>query len=156
MVELYWAGPVTDAVGSNESGALGSVTRAAWRTLDGTWLRSENVILRKMIDQVHEWRKKNKEHLRRYNRRRTLKRHFGITVDQYNDMLEAQRGVCAICCGPEKMKRNGKVKNLAVDHDENTGKIRALLCGNCNTAIGSLLHSPELCRAAARYLGEHS
>ncbi len=81
---------------------------------------------------------------------------FGITVEEYDDMLEAQGGVCVICRCPEKHKRNGKVIRLAVDHDEETGAVRALLCSWCNTAIGGLRHDPELCRAAAQYLEEHS
>lgn len=64
-----------------------------------------------------------------------LKRVFNITLDDYNRILNSQKGVCAICGLPESNKR---MKNLAVDHNHNTGKVRGLLCRNCNIAIGAL------------------
>lgn len=86
-----------------------------------------------------------------------LKKAFGITIEQYDVMLLRQKGVCAICSRPETAKhQNGKIKYLSVDHCHTTGKVRALLCGLCNTGIGKLRHSPELLRKAANYVEEHS
>ena len=79
--------------------------------------------------------------------RRYYKREYGITLDQYNEMLEVQGGVCAIC-GNTCQTRS----RLAVDHDHETGKVRGLLCNGCNRGIGLLNDSPELLRAAIGYL----
>lgn len=81
---------------------------------------------------------------------------FGLTPDQYLEMLEAQGGVCAICSRPERVvdPRNGRIKALAVDHNHETGDIRGLLCQNCNKGIGNLGDSVETLLSAAAYLME--
>ncbi len=66
-------------------------------------------------------------------RRRHLGRKYGITHEQYEAMLAAQGGVCA-CCGTSE---SGRDKWL-VDHDHTTGRVRGLLCFNCNIGIGKL------------------
>lgn len=80
-------------------------------------------------------------------RRRELKRKFNLTVEQYEDMLAAQGGVCAICRKPPN-----EGKRLAVDHCHKTNKVRGLLHGNCNRGVGLLGDDPVLLRAAAEYL----
>lgn len=79
-----------------------------------------------------------------------LKRNYGMTVEQYDSMLKAQNGVCAICFGVNK---NGK--RLAVDHDHNTGKVRELLCASCNLVIGHCRESAENLERAISYLRRH-
>lgn len=71
-------------------------------------------------------------------RRRNLWQYYGITLEEYEEMLDRQRGVCAICGQPETSKYKGVVKNLSVDHCHVTGEVRGLLCNNCNRAIGLL------------------
>ena len=83
---------------------------------------------------------------------RDLIKDFGLTLAQYNQMLVAQNGVCAICKKPETAIRDGELLALAVDHNHKTNQIRALLCGNCNKGIGNLQESPELLITAAQYL----
>lgn len=80
-------------------------------------------------------------------RDRTLQKRYGITLDQYNDLLAQQGGVCAIC---KKACKSGRL--LAVDHDHETGERRGLLCMNCNRAIGWLGDDPELIQAALDYV----
>lgn len=63
-----------------------------------------------------------------------LRREYGITLEQYRAMFEAQAGACAICGKPE----NGRV--LAIDHNHETGEVRGLLCGTCNLALGVVEH----------------
>ena len=87
---------------------------------------------------------------------RALRDSFDISVEQFTEMLEKQNGVCAICGSPETHERNGKVKALAVDHNHETGKIRGLLCSDCNTGIGKLKDSPTVLRAAAQYIETYS
>lgn len=72
--------------------------------------------------------------------------------EDYYVLLGRQGGKCAIC---GYSKRSAKDKRLAVDHDHDTGKLRGLLCGKCNTAIGMLNDSLTLLGAAAIYLAKH-
>jgi hypothetical protein len=81
------------------------------------------------------------------DRRSHLKRKYGITLEDYDRMLEAQGGVCAICkeARPEE-------RTLHVDHDHVTGKIRGLLCFRCNNAIGDLRDDVDLIYRMLDYL----
>jgi hypothetical protein len=74
--------------------------------------------------------------------RANLSRNYHITVERYEDLLAAQNGVCAIACCPEKAKSCGKC-------------VRALLCTNCNCALGYAGDSPDLLIAMAAYLVRH-
>ena len=85
-----------------------------------------------------------------------LKRKFGISIDEYEAILKKQNGVCAICRNPEtRPQPSGKPRRLAVDHCHKTGRVRGLLCSNCNTAIGLLNDDPDLITEAAIYLEKH-
>lgn len=90
--------------------------------------------------------------LRRQSMKWRIKSKYGITLDQYDAMHEAQGGLCAICGRAETMVIKGTLCMLAVDHDGATGRVRGLLCVNCNMAIGGLQHDPDLFRAAIAYL----
>ena len=77
-----------------------------------------------------------------------LKRRFGITMDDYQAMLDSQGGQCLICGTTESYLGH----RLAVDHCHTTGKIRGLLCKGCNVGLGNFNDRPELLRNAAAYL----
>lgn len=77
---------------------------------------------------------------------RMLRRRYGITLESYEYLLKQQQGKCAICEDDD----NGRA--LAVDHDHNTGKVRGLLCTNCNNGLGRFKDNPERLRAATLYL----
>jgi hypothetical protein len=79
-----------------------------------------------------------------------------MTLEQYNEMLEKQNGVCAICKKPELSTR-GRAKNqsLAVDHCHDTGKVRELLCMECNQTLGKFNDDPSWFIAASEYLVRH-
>ncbi len=83
------------------------------------------------------------------SRRSHLKRMFNITLEEYNAMLDKQNNVCAICGCEETYYRN---KVLCVDHCHNTGKIRGLLCNNCNRALGLFKESKEILSNSIKYL----
>jgi hypothetical protein len=85
-----------------------------------------------------------------YEKNVNLKKTHGISLDEFNAMLQAQQNKCAIC---SKEFTNGK--DTHVDHDHITGKNRKLLCSNCNTAIGLLKHEPDLLLKAYHYLVAH-
>lgn len=97
------------------------------------------------------WHAENREH----RRGQALLRNFGITLEQYDEILKSQNGTCAICKGPESIidKRTGEVMRLSVDHDHKTGRVRGLLCRLCNSAIGKFNDDPELILKAIQYLG---
>lgn len=63
-----------------------------------------------------------------------LRLFYGISHDDYDALLEYQKGCCAIC----RRHQSEFSRQLAVDHNHNTGRIRGLLCGYCNTALGQL------------------
>ena len=85
-------------------------------------------------------------------RRYALRHTYGLTLEDYDLMLARQGGVCAIC---GTAKPNGFGKFLAVDHCHDTGRIRGLLCGNCNHGLGKFDHDPKRLRRAIRYLQAH-
>ena len=82
-------------------------------------------------------------------RDKLLQSKYGITLEDYNRRLAEQGGGCAVCGGTDK----GKC--LAVDHAHDTGRIRGLLCGRCNPAVGYLKDSADLARKVADYLDKH-
>lgn len=73
---------------------------------------------------------------------------YGITLEQYSNMLDAQGGVCAICESHDKA-----FAHLAVDHCHTTGKVRGLLCNKCNRAIGIFGDDLKRLGRAVAYLG---
>jgi hypothetical protein len=80
-----------------------------------------------------------------------------MTGVEYDAMFEAQGGVCAICGRPErKVSKSGYPFTLAVDHNHATGKIRALLCNDCNACLGMLQENPDTLRAMLAYLERHT
>lgn len=94
---------------------------------------------------------------RRYRRHHSLLKNYGITHTQYDTMLAAQQGVCAACGLAETTldPRTQEVKYLCVDHDHATGRVRGLLCGGCNAALGQLGEDPQRARALAAYIEQN-
>lgn len=77
-------------------------------------------------------------------RDRLLRQKYGINLEQYEQMLAAQGGVCAMCESDSPGRsRHGTDKCFAVDHDHRTGAVRALLCQKCNLALGLLGDDPK-------------
>jgi len=114
---------------------------------------------------TQEWAKNNAAKVRARNaqRSKTKKKRdhrqwwlrlYNLTQEDYTDLLEAQGGACAICRRPESVidSRTGEPRNLSVDHDHITGRVRGLLCGRCNRGLGQFADSPEMLRLAAQYL----
>lgn len=96
------------------------------------------------------WKERNKEHIKVYRRSLTLKR-YGLDESGFAALLLAQGNACAICrkTPPEDLKRRWHV-----DHDHETGQVRAVLCGKCNVLIGMADESPEVLQSAIAYLSE--
>lgn len=92
-----------------------------------------------------------KEYLREYYRKNKEKywnyRGVNCTAEVYAELLQAQNNKCAICyVTPDK------TKGLAVDHEHTTGRIRGLLCHNCNLLLGHARDNPETLTSAIAYL----
>lgn len=90
------------------------------------------------------------------SRHRYLKRYYGLSLDEYNSMLEKQNHKCAICLGEGfLMKEHYKMK-LVVDHCHEGGQVRGLLCHNCNRGLGLFKDDPESLLRGVEYLKEGS
>lgn len=94
--------------------------------------------------------------LNEYNRanpdkvfKKNMERRYGITYDQYVDLLNKQNGVCAIC---EQTEPHSSKKNLSIDHCHKTGIVRGLLCSECNTGLGKFKDDIKLLNKAKEYL----
>jgi hypothetical protein len=93
-------------------------------------------------EQAKIWYGENKER----TRGNQLKLHYGISFNEYEELLKKQNNECAICGGP-----SGK-RSFSVDHDHINGKVRGLLCRGCNVGIGNLNDDPELLEKAIIYI----
>ena len=140
--------------------------------------RNEQLRIRRLTD--HEWaeeqRKKDREGRKKnYHKNRdkilkarsdknktnpeklmatNLRKMYGITISDYDNMLKAQNNLCAICSLPETSihPRTKEIKKLSVDHNHNSGKVRGLLCTRCNCMIGYARESEILLNKAIEYL----
>lgn len=98
------------------------------------------------------YKSKHKEEVHTSDRKYQLKEKYGITPEQYDAMLAAQGGHCAICPATEPGGPRGRY--FAVDHNHATNEVRGLLCNRCNRAIGLLKDDPAVLSAALTYLEE--
>ena len=105
-----------------------------------------------------QYRAKNKERIMQYNnthkeegKKYNLKRKYNITQEQYDELYNKQNGCCAIC----KKHQSELKKILGVDHNHKTGKIRGLLCDNCNKGLGCLKDDKDIINNAGNYLKEN-
>jgi hypothetical protein len=108
-------------------------------------------------DKQAEWRRKQPDYeKRRYQlvkvetRERHLVRKYGVSLSDYDAMLLAQDGKCAICLTTPDTQRYGV---FHVDHCHATGAVRGLLCRGCNNVLGVVNDSPEALARAIAYLG---
>ena len=76
-----------------------------------------------------------------------LRRRYGITAEEADAMLASQGGKCAIC---------RSAPAVHVDHDHDTGAVRALLCFNCNGGLGQFKDDPYLLQMAAFHVEHHN
>lgn len=105
---------------------------------------------------MREYSQKQRDANPDYYRNADLKRHYGVTLEWYNQKLAEQNGVCAICQQAESLVIRGTVQRLAVDHDHESGMVRGLLCSKCNQGIGCLKHDVGILKSGIDYLTHHS
>jgi hypothetical protein len=89
--------------------------------------------------------------IKQRRRVRSIRGH-GLTPAQYDVMLASQGGVCALCGNPPNLQAAKQASKLHIDHDHATGKVRALLCVNCNLGLGRFFDDPAVLREAALYV----
>lgn len=90
-----------------------------------------------------KWKKASAKYYAPDKRRNKTLRAYGLTEETYNEMFDSQGGKCLIC---------GDALTLVVDHDHVTGKVRGLLCNQCNVGLGSFKDRLDLLRNAVLYL----
>lgn len=96
---------------------------------------------------MREYYQNNKEK----SKDRMLRRNYGISLDEYNKMLEEQKGNCYVC----ERHHTTQKKSLSVDHCHKTGVVRRLLCSNCNTSLGLLKENIESVKKLINYIEEN-
>lgn len=86
------------------------------------------------------WAARNPDRNKAYQR----KYKYGITQEEFDALLVSQDGRCAIC--------RVLLEKAVVDHDHDTGRVRGLLCWNCNVALGHMRDDPDTLARAIAYL----
>ena len=105
-----------------------------------------------------DWANKDRERRTKQARKSHLKTTFNITLDDYDLMVKNQNGLGLICHKkPKKIKyKNKKNPDFHIDHDHKTGKIRGLLCYNCNIGLGKFNDDIEIMKSAINYLNNNN
>lgn len=93
----------------------------------------------------------NKEARRASNLKWVYRTQYGISVEEFESLLNEQNSKCAIC-----KQECSTGKNLAIDHDHTSGMVRGLLCSRCNRGLGLFSDNPEMLEVAAKYLRKRS
>ena len=116
-----------------------------------------------------KWRQNNKEKAYSYNKKwkaanetsrkekdadTRYKKKYGIDTETVCGMLESQGG-CAICGKRLEVRSKSIESRAVVDHCHDTGRVRGILCNNCNTGIGHLKDDPDIVKSALDYLIRH-
>lgn len=102
--------------------------------------------------EIIEYNKRRYKEYKPVKRAGDVRRRYGLSLQDYNRMMEDQKGRCAIC---GELPTKGKGNTLHVDHNHKTGKIRQLLCHNCNLSIGYAKENTEILQSMIEYLNKH-
>jgi len=135
---------------------LRAICKLCEKEIKSTW-NKENPGKRR--ERTYRWRKLNPDKEKAHNaawyranvekaREKHLMRTYGLTLVQFDSMLEKQDYKCAICHIPNNDLEN----NICVDHDAETGKVRGLLCPPCNQGLGLFKDSEAALMNAAAYI----
>ena len=96
---------------------------------------------------ANQWRENNPEKVKKYRKITELRKKYNLSYEDWLKLWEKQNGRCAICG-----RFFDKPSNACTDHNHKTGKVRGLLCPNCNSALGFLNDDVDLMLKAAVYL----
>lgn len=99
------------------------------------------------------WRERNREYKGRADKNFLLKKRFGITLREFERLLQAQNGICAICKKPEtQISKHGSVQMLAANRNPSTGQVHGLLCAACRFGLVKLKNDTANLQSAIAYL----
>ncbi len=105
----------------------------------------------KLKESSRLYRLNNKDEIQKRETTRKLKK-YGITIQEYNNLILEQKGRCLICGRHQDEFK----KKLAIDHCHETGKVRGLLCGDCNIMLGMCDDDYNILSVAIEYLESHN
>lgn len=88
---------------------------------------------------------------RKASRKHGLKK-YGISQTQFDEMFDSQAGRCAICANGICKTDEDRYLSTCVDHDHKTGKVRGLLCWDCNVGLGKFFDNTDIMQSAITYL----
>jgi hypothetical protein len=141
-----------------------SARRAEARLLNPRTKQTKEEALARNREYCRKWHILNREYVKQKDARRQktegrkatqrkamYKRKYGITPAEYDAMVEAQNGRCAIC----NANKPGGMGRWCVDHCKHTGRVRALLCNACNPGLGFFKHDTTLLQRAIEYLNTY-
>lgn len=97
--------------------------------------------------------KHGRSRTKEYDNEYQMRKNYGLSVEQYDELVQNQNGVCAICGSGAP---SGHKKRLNIDHCHKTGTVRGLLCDLCNRAIGLMRDDTALLTKAIHYLNKNS
>lgn len=100
------------------------------------------------IERIAAWRNSNKDKQATIERRSRLKSTYGISIEQYDQLLKQQNYRCAVC----GKHQDDCINRLAVDHDHHSLELRGLLCPFCNHKVVGKHRRGGLLKAASDYL----
>lgn len=100
------------------------------------------------------WKERHREEALKRGRYSKVKELYGLTKDEYDLLLAEHNHVCAICGKEEFITLKGTKWNLSIDHCHKTGKIRGLLCAQCNVGIAKFHEDITFLKNAIKYLEE--
>lgn len=95
------------------------------------------------------WRKENREKYLASQKKADLKRHYGLTPEQYEVLWAAQGMKCAACGNTDPGRKNGQ---WSIDHCHDTKIVRGIVCNGCNLALGHVKDSVERLQMLIDYL----
>lgn len=108
-------------------------------------------------DWERQYKEKNLDRIGLANRKSYIKRTYGLTWEQFEALIEKQKGTCAVCRTrpvSTEIRRRGENRASTVDHDHVTGKVRGVLCTPCNLLLGYAQDDPVILQQAIDYLKE--
>lgn len=106
----------------------------------------------RMNERNRTWVLNNKEHALKLKRFAKVKQMYGLSKTQYLDLLNTHNHKCSICGEKETVSLKGTVWNLSIDHCHTTGKIRGLLCAQCNVGLAKFRENIRYFKNAINYL----
>jgi hypothetical protein len=99
-----------------------------------------------------EWRKNNKEKNAIQMKKDSLKRMYGLSLEKLDEMIVSQENKCPIC----QQQFDERAHKYHVDHDHTTGRVRAVLCVQCNLGLGRFCDNTDSLKRAIDYINFHS